>query len=356
MRKSLINFLTFIALLTFPWIVFSQTMTNLPPGAKQAQRIKRTLSLPLVPTNFKVEDAGRCEVAFNPKLRKYIEPTLETCDSYIRELSEQLGFESLPSESVKIRITTNAADMKALSPPEAPPPQWADAVAYPQLGLIVISMVGGSGVSRPSLEVVIKHELSHLLLRRAAGIGHLPRWFVEGVAIVQSGEASLARLKVLYGAILRGKLLPLREINRQYLKEEWKVTLAYAQAPELVAELVNRHGGWGPVRQLVKKVSTGIHFNDAFNSVYYEKPEIFAFKWRMKMKKRLNFVPILTGSATLWTAMAVLLIWGYVRKRDENKKRLAQMGQEEDEYDEALDSILDALDKSSEKDDGPTIN
>jgi len=340
----------------------AQSMSALPPQEKPLPQLSDELSLPPVPAGFEVVDTRLCEIAFRPEHRSAVGEVIEGCDRAVEELSDTLGENALPPGAVRVRIARNTDIMRELAPPDAPPPSWADAVAYPEIGLVLLSLVGTSGVSRPPLDVVLRHELCHLLLQRATAGVHLPRWFGEGVAIVESGEVSLERLQLLYKAILFGRLLPLREMNRNYPKREWAVTLAYAQAVELVASLVQRHGGWGPIRQLLKRVRNGVPFDRAFEQVYRDTPQAFAETWRQEMRKRLNIIPVITGTATLWTAMAALLVWGYVVRRQRNKKVLAAWEAEEAEHDAAIDRILSVLDHRSDPGDGeenppgPTIH
>jgi len=330
-------------------LLCAQTMSHLDPEENKAGSVERTLSLPMTGPGFTVRQAGRCEVAFRPRHAGAVEVVIEECDEAVSELARQLGPRSLPTDSVRVRIEGNTRKMALLAPPGAPPPPWADAVAYPEIGLILLSLTTGTGVSRPPLGQVLRHEISHLLLRRAAGHNELPKWFVEGVAIVQAQEASLARFRLLAGAVISGRLLSLSQMRRTYPRREWEINLAYAQAAELVSELVEKRGGWGPVRQLLKKVRSGVSFYAAFAMIYGESAGAFAYKWSTNLKKRLNILPVISGSAFLWTLMAFLLIWGYVRKSQEKREKLAAMAAEEAGYDEALDRLEKALDDSRDK-------
>ena len=70
----------------------------------------------------------------------------------------------------------------------APPPAYAVGVAYPALGLVLLTLSAPDTWERPDLDRVFIHELAHVATHRAAGGNGVPRWLDEGIAIHVAGE------------------------------------------------------------------------------------------------------------------------------------------------------------------------
>src|SRR6185503_2801942 len=93
-----------------------------------------------------------------------------------------------------------------------------------------------------SLAALLTHEVTHVLLARAAGGRPVPRWFQEGVALYASREWQMAdRQQLLLGGI-SGVPPSTASLERAFDGEGYSVETAYALAGALAQELVERHG------------------------------------------------------------------------------------------------------------------
>ena len=69
-----------------------------------------------------------------------------------------------------------------------------------------------------------------MLLGRAFGSGHVPRWLQEGMAIIIAGEWSLQRLSTMTMAVLTGNVLRMDDIAHAFPRDKHRAELAYCQS------------------------------------------------------------------------------------------------------------------------------
>lgn len=65
--------------------------------------------------------------------------------------------------------------------------------------------------------------------------------------------------------------------------------------------------------------------------VYGIRFEELEEKWRNYVKLRFSWIPILTSTTTLWFLVTIAFILAYVRKRRENRLKLAEWEREEED-------------------------
>ena len=242
-------------------------------------------------------------------------------------------------DALEVRIARNPEEMRALAPAWAPPPAYASGVAYGHLGLVLLTLSAPDTWERPDVETVFVHELSHIALRRAVNGHPLPRWFVEGVAIQQSGERSLERVKALWEGHFGDRLIPLAQIDRSFPSNPHEVNLAYAQAADLVRYLRRDARSGRRFQMLVGELGEGEPFDEALSDAYALTVGQFERDWRGSVAERARALPLIVGGGTFWVIAAFLLIAAWRRRRKQSKARLAVMAEEERGHDEALASL-----------------
>jgi hypothetical protein len=243
-------------------------------------------------------------------------------------LSDELGMQ-LP-RSLELRVAVDPAQMQALAPAGRELPGYATGVALPEEGLILLSLTEPGSWLRPNMKQVLVHELSHVALQRAVGSQTVPHWFSEGVAIHQSGEHSLARVRTLWEGTLRGDLIPLKRISGGFPARHGEVDLAYAQSADVVGRMFEGRRGPARFQALIAKLREGQSFDAAFAAAYREPFDQFEHEWRAELLQRFGRWPsILSGLTLLWAAGALLLIAGYVRVRRRHHQTLKRWAIEE---------------------------
>jgi hypothetical protein len=166
-----------------------------------------------------------------------------------------------------------------------------------------------------SLEELLRHEVAHVLVARAARGRPLPRWFHEGVAMIAGSSWGLddrSRLTVtMIGG--SGSELSLAEVERQFSADRGSTFNAYAIAGAFVNGLLG--GDDDTVARILGGVGRGLPFEDAFReatgATLAEAERSF---WR-RQSFWYRWVPILTSSVTLWMLITMLAVWAMGKRR-----------------------------------------
>jgi hypothetical protein len=165
-----------------------------------------------------------------------------------------------------------------------------------------------------SIEVLLLHEVTHVLASRAASGRELPRWWTEGLALLASRRWSLEDRSRLVVAAVTEVPADFTALEAAFDGSPAQVASAYALAGALVRDLVERHG-----RELVPatlaRVSEGEDFETAFAAVAgVPLAQDAAALWR-RYRLWYRWLPVLTSGATLWVAITGLALLAGVRRR-----------------------------------------
>ncbi len=259
---------------------------------------------------------------------------------HMREIEVELGVPVF--DRVIVRVARNPDEMRALAPVGLPPPPYAEGVAYPELGIILLCLTGPNPAAPVNVPSVFVHELSHVALHRAVNRNRVPRWFSEGVAIYQARERRLERAQTLFDAYGSGALHGLGTLDRAFGSPDDRVVgVAYAQSASMVTFMLGDNRGRAKLQRLIREMGTGVPFEEAFDRAYYMPLDDMHKAWRKNLGERYSILPYVFGGTTIWVVCTIAIAFGYARKRREAKARLARMGEEEAALD-ALDRLLAA--------------
>lgn len=279
-------------------------------------------------------------------------PAMETYRGLSRTLGQpldedpNLGAVDSDAPSLRIRVGRNPEHMRALAPQFAPPPEYADGVAYPPLGLIVLTLTSRGSGQRPHMPTLVAHELSHIALHRAVQGARVPRWFTEGVAVYTSGEARLERLQALWEGAWSDSLHPLSEIDRHFPARAHQVNLAYAQSSDFIAFLLRQPRGERKLRELIKRLREGEPFDRAFFESHDASLRTMEREWLTDLDKRYQSMPLWSLGGTALGLSSLLLVAGFIRAKRRNRARINAMGAREDEEQRALQRLAETLEQS----------
>ncbi|MCC7538302.1 MAG: hypothetical protein IT379_18905 [Deltaproteobacteria bacterium] len=275
-----------------------------------------------------------------------VEPLIERAPITLARLSREVGLDAPPA--VEVRVANGPTQMRRLAPPQAPPPPYASGVAYGDLRLVILTLTAPETWQRPSLEHVLDHELSHIVVRAAAPGARVPRWFVEGLAIHQAEEPTMDRTRVLWEAAVRDTVIPLAHLDRSFPARSHEVSLAYAQSADIVRYLLVSAG---PHRlpRLFASMRAGRSFDRALREAFATTPASLEQRWREGLKQRFRTLPLLLGGTTIWALVVVLLALAWVKSRRRARQKLRVMEATEREEDAALARAFKALDRAAEQ-------
>ena len=234
------------------------------------------------------------------------------------------------SNNLDIRVALTPEQMRSLVAPYTPLPGYADGIAFPESGLILLTLTEPETFLRPDMQTVLTHELSHVALYRAARGAALPRWFSEGVAVQQARESSFNRTRTLWEGTLRGGLLSLDALSSAFPARHSEIDLAYAESADFVGFMMAGGDERARFRSLLRELSQGRAFADAIQNAYHVPLGYMEREWRATLTQRFGRWPVLfMGLTSIWVLGAVLLVVGYARARARHRSTLTRWAIEE---------------------------
>jgi hypothetical protein len=314
------------ALLVALWAGVAQADTGAAPRDVPQVSNPSAVHIPPVPATYETKRLGWLTLSFAPSAHERVQPLLTEAEADKERLTEELGQSVL--DHVEVRVARTADEMAMLAPADLPPPAYASGVAYPPLHLVILSLVGPGSADATDLPEVFRHELAHVALEDAVLGHHVPRWFNEGLAVHESGESSLLRVRTLWDATLSRTVIPLEELDRGFPSERQEVSIAYAESADFVRFLL-RDGDHVRFAALVDRARKGEAFDSALADSYGTDVRKLEFQWREEIAKRYSFLPVLTGGSVLWVIVIGLSALGWARKKRKAKATLARWEAEE---------------------------
>ena len=149
-----------------------------------------------------------------------------------------------------------------------------------------------------------------------------------------AGEFDLQTQAILSRAALGSGLIPLSSLTTSWPSEPGRARIAYAESRDLVLFLRARHGD-AVLGEIVQQMAAGTSAHAAIEASTGERMEELESAWSSRLRRRYAWLPVLGGSGTFWSIAAVLMLLGWARRLGQKKRRLAEMGAQE----EALDEI-----------------
>lgn len=290
-----------------------------------------TLRLPGVPAGFNTYDGGWVKFVYHPSIRERVQPLIADAAAARTLLTEWVGQPVL--SEVRVVVARTPGEMATLAPPNAPYPDYAGGVAYPEIGLVLLTIKPVHPNSQHNLAEVFRHELAHVALEDAVGGRAIPRWFNEGFAVMASGETSFVRMHTLWTATLSDSLLTLSQLERSFPSNESDADIAYAQAADVVRFLVRREEHHR-FRGLISRLRDGETMDSALLNSYGEETAALETEWRDDVSKRYTFWPVLFSGTVVWAGIMGLFALGWRKRRRKAALTLARWGQEEAAEDE----------------------
>ncbi len=236
-------------------------------------------------------------------------------------LADRTG-EDYPGRT-RVYVGRGTEELAALAGPDVKVPPWASGMAIPGRNVLLFD---SSALLSDEAKHLVRHELAHLAL--GTGGGSWPRWFQEGFAMAHAGEWSVGQYAAMYRALAQGAAIPLRDLFEEWPDRSLEREVAYAESDSFVQHLATYEDG-ASLRELIRRVRRGEPFDGAFRIVFGRPLESEEAAWRASARQRYTWVPLLTGTGTLWAAITVLFLVAYARVRSRRRDRLATLAAEE---------------------------
>lgn len=202
-------------------------------------------------------------------------------------------------------------------------------------GLIVLFPARSPRYPHDTLEDVMRHEVAHVLIGRAAGGRPVPRWFHEGLAMAAERPWRLEdRSRVILGMVA-GPRLSVADIDRLFENEATR-TRAYALSAAMVREIIRAHGGTSPAA-ILRELQKSATFDEAMvRAVDRPMRDVEREFWH-RQRVWTVWVPLLTSGEVLWLAMialAAVAVW----HRRKAAAAIRRRWDEEDAIDQEIDT------------------
>jgi hypothetical protein len=209
---------------------------------------------------------------------------------------------------------------------------WTAGFAVGASGVIVIFPQRSPVYPNNSLEDVLRHEVAHVLISRAAAGRSVPRWFNEGLAMAaERGWRFEDRTRVLYEFVL-GPRTSLSEINRMFAGDRRSQERAYALSGAFVRDLLQRDER-APASILERMRTRGIAFDTAFADAVGSRPVDAESEFWRRQRIWTTWLPIVTSSAAVWLLVTFIAMLA-IRRRRQKDAALRQKWEEEGEEEE----------------------
>jgi hypothetical protein len=260
-------------------------------------------------------------IRYDPGDERVAKRVADICDERLDGLANQQGFGEVPP--VLIEIVDDIGNYRRRLGADLP--SWGVAFALMGEGKMVVD-VGRATRAWNSLEAVIPHELSHLLIAHRVGPIPLPIWFLEGLAQWQAEEWSLVDSWQLMNAVWSNQAPKLWQIQNRYPAGEEAARHAYRVSYVAFTKLFD--GRFTDVPLFLDEIARQGDFEEAFLSFFGEYPMSFYVRFQQRLESKYHSRLLVFQSGPLFSIMAaaflVLAIRYYIRKR----RRLREMADE----------------------------
>ncbi len=240
-------------------------------------------------------------------------------------------FLGLPAgRRINIFVAHTMEQFRDMQPGTAP--AWAEATAWPRHGAVFLKAPRlRSGLAR-SMEQVLDHELTHVILGRAFRGAPVPRWLQEGLAQYVAREYTAETTRLIARGSLGKGLLDLRELASGFPDDPLRAQLAYAQSADLVAFL---HNEFGPesITILVRRMASGQAVGASVKAATGLSLDQVDERWRSRLASSELWLPALVNDSTWWVLGALVMVLGALLVRRRNRRRLQEWEEEESLYD-----------------------
>lgn len=179
---------------------------------------------------------------------------------------------------------------------------------------IVLFPARSSVYPHDTLEDVLRHEVMHVLIARAARGRRVPRWFNEGLAMDAERPWALRDTTRVAYALALGPTLTVDQIDGLFAGDHAAQSRAYALAGAFVRALLATHGRVVVVR-LLSRVADDVPFEDAYAELTGETLRSAEGRFWREQRVWVTWVPLVTSTTVLWMMMTLLALYVARRRR-----------------------------------------
>ena len=198
-------------------------------------------------------------------------------------------------------------------------PQWTAGFAVGSAGLIVLFPSRSPVYPHDTLEDVLRHEVAHVLISRAADGHPVPRWFHEGLAVAVERPWQLEDRTRLASTLLFGPRLGLGAIDELFAGDQGAQQRAYSLSAALVRYLIHERGSDAPAN-ILRELARVQVFDTALATVTGQSVrELEAAFWDSQ-RTWTTWVPLIASSTVVWLGVIGLAALAVRRRRQRSRQ------------------------------------
>ncbi len=261
-------------------------------------------------------------IFFTEKSKKVAWRIESICEEAIPSLAEEIGIEEVSAFQIQV-----ISDLKPyLGDSQNDLPRWGVAFAFMESQLMLVDAKRASKAWN-SLEKVIPHELSHILLAQRVGSVQMPLWFIEGLAQWQAGQWSILESWRLMEAVWTRKAPPLGRITNSYPRDESGARDAYRIS---YAAFTFRFGDeFERLPHFLTALKEHGDFYEAFTTYWNEDVGTFYLRFHKAMQDRYSSKLLIFQTGPLFAIVAVVFLFIFLRVKLRNRRKLKKMEKSE---------------------------
>jgi len=279
---------------------------------------------------WKLVSDARLTVRFHGPSDVLANQVLERAGTFLSDTSRFLGLPWLGSYTIVLAGSRD--EFVKLQPTMRPAPEWAGALTYPGLGMVLLMTPGAMESGGSRYWSILQHEMAHLLLGDAESRHgtRLPRWFQEGVATYVSGEMNLSRLVQLGWAQATGATPDFRELEVNFPSQASHAGAAYARSYLFIKYISRRFGDDAVARLVSESLQRGGIGRGTAAAFDLSMAELLV-GFDQYARVKATWIPVISSTATIWGLITLLFLITWFRKKVQGMRTIRQWEREEEE-------------------------
>lgn len=207
-------------------------------------------------------------------------------------------------------------------------PGWVSGFAVAASSTVVLFPQRVRSYPDRDLQVLLHHEVAHVMVARATGGRPVPRWLNEGIATVAAREWGMEDRARYALAVVGGGPTCTADLDAGF-GDGATVARSYALSAAFVRFLQRQHGE-NVTARILARVATGSGFEAAFTEATGSRLSRAEKAFFEDQAFWNTWVPFLTSSVALWMGITSLALWAIKRRRDRSRKMREQWRLEEE--------------------------
>jgi hypothetical protein len=296
--------------LTIALILLSVPLATFPATGTENYESRRSAEAPFV-------------FVYPPRLSKMADTVEDILTDSFEEIARAVGLERL--DTVTVYIAGDDKTYRRLHGGLVP--EWG--IAYSRRSGREIGIDAGAVLRTPRpLEIVVRHELSHIVFTERIEGAPCPTWFIEGLAMLQSREWGFDDQWGLISSVWKKRLPSIEDLEGRFPRGNEDATLAYRVSYYAVDELLRRRPE--DLVTLTSFIRDLGDFDQAFLLTFGESPLEYSARLHVHIVNKYATAAVLMRSMPYWGVLSVFVILAYLLKRMRARRKLEEWESMED--------------------------